>query len=121
MPCHPGTYIAGTVTDAVSHQAIYNATVHLYHYETQTAPSGCFALGGADALPFEFRVSAPGYRPVVVEAIPGSYQATVTLVPEVALVRAVRRSVRFPRTDIPSSLGAAPNNSFKPKPLRGSA
>ena len=82
VPCHPGTYIAGTVTDAVSHQAIYNATVHLYHYETQTAPSGCFALGGADALPFEFRVSAPGYRPVVVEAIPGSYQATVTLVPE---------------------------------------
>jgi hypothetical protein len=80
-PCHPGTYITGTVTDAVSHQAISNATVRLYHYETRTAPSGCFTLGGADALPFEFGVSAPGYEPVVVEAVPGSYQATVTLVP----------------------------------------
>ena len=66
----------------MSRQAIPNATVRLYHYDTHTAPSGCFAVGGADALPFEFGVSAPGYEPVVVEAVPGSYQATVTLVPE---------------------------------------
>lgn len=70
------------MTDAVSHQTISNATVRLYHYKTQTALSGCFALGGADALPFEFGVSAPGYESVVIKAVPGSYQATVALVPK---------------------------------------
>ena len=82
MPCHPATYIVGTVMDGVSNQAIPNATVRLYYYETHTASSGCFALGGADALPFEFGVSAPGYKPVVVKAVPGSYRATVALIPE---------------------------------------
>jgi hypothetical protein len=81
-PCHPATYIAGKVTDAVSHRPISNATVRLYHYEVRTALSGCFALGGADALPFEFGVSAPGYKPIVVKAVPGPYRATVTLIPE---------------------------------------
>lgn len=81
-PCHPGSYITGTVTDAVSHQGIANASVRLYHHATHTAPSGCFALGGADAFPFEFRVAAPGYKPVAVEAVPGSFQAMISLVPE---------------------------------------
>jgi hypothetical protein len=82
VPCHPATYIAGTVTDAVSHRPIANADVRLYFYDARTAHSGCFALGGADALPFEFGVSAPGYKSAVVKAIPGSYWATVTLMPE---------------------------------------
>jgi hypothetical protein len=82
LPCHPATYTAGFVIDGVSKQAIPKATVRLYYYETHTAPSGCFALGGADALPFEFGVSAPGYKPVVVKAVPGFYRATVTLMPE---------------------------------------
>ena len=81
-PCHPGTYITGTVEDGVSKRAIANAAVRLYYYDARTSPSGCFALGGPDALPFEFGVSAPGYKPVAVEAVPGSYQATVTLIPE---------------------------------------
>jgi hypothetical protein len=81
-PCHRATYIAGTVTDAISHRPISNAVVRLYHFEARTSPSGCFALGGADALPFEFGVSAPGYKSIVVGAVPGSYWATVTLVPE---------------------------------------
>ncbi|MDG4482494.1 carboxypeptidase regulatory-like domain-containing protein [Xanthomonas vesicatoria] len=81
-PCHRGTYMTGVTTDAVSHQPIHNAAVRLYHYETRTARSGCYSLGGADALPFEFHVSAPGYKPIATEAVPGSYQATVTLVPE---------------------------------------
>ena len=74
--------MAGVVTDSVSHQPIQDAVVRLYHYETRTAQSGCFSLGGADALPFEFAVSAPGYKPMVADAVPGSYQAAVTLVPE---------------------------------------
>ena len=81
-PCHSGTYIAGVVTDSVSHQAIPKASVRLYYYEAHTSPSGCFALGGPDALPFEFGVSAPGYMPVVDKAVPGSYQVTVALTPE---------------------------------------
>jgi len=81
-PCHPATYIAGEVTDAVSHRPISNATVHLYQYKVRTTLSGCFALGGADALPFEFAVSALGYKPIVIKAVPGSYRALVTLVPE---------------------------------------
>jgi len=76
--------MVGTVEDGVSKQPIPNASVRLYHYEARTFESGCFALGGADALPFEFGVSAPGYKPLVVEAVPGSYQATVTLMPESA-------------------------------------
>ena len=82
MPCHPGTYIVGVVADGVSSQPISGASVGLYHYKADSASSGCFALGGADALPFEFSVSAPGYEPIVVKAVPGSYQATVTLIPE---------------------------------------
>lgn len=82
MPCHPATYIAGTVTDGVSHQPIADAAVRLYFHEVRTAHSGCFALGGADGLPFEFSVSATGYKSIVVKAIPGSFWATVTLVPE---------------------------------------
>ena len=81
-PCHFGSYIAGTVSDAASHRPISNAAVRLYHYQKRTADSGCFALGGPDALPFEFGVSAPGYKPIVVKAVPGSYWAAVTLVPE---------------------------------------
>jgi hypothetical protein len=81
-PCHFGTHMAGTVTDAESHRPIPGAAVRLYHYEARTAQSGCFALGGADALPFEFGVSAPGYRPVVMKAVPGVYSATVALAPE---------------------------------------
>lgn len=81
-PCHPGTYVAGTVTDGTSNQGIADASVLLYHYETQTSASGCFSFGGPDALPFEFRVSANGYKPVKIEAIPGSYQATIVLIPE---------------------------------------
>ena len=77
--------MAGTVMDGQSGQAIANAVVRLYHHETHTIPSGCFALGGADALPFEFGVSAPGYKTVVIKAVPGTYQALVTLVPEDSL------------------------------------
>jgi len=81
MPCHPGGYVVGVVTDAISGQAIPNASVRLYYYDINSAPSGCFKLGGADALPFEFGASAPGYKPVVVDATPGFYRATVKLMP----------------------------------------
>ena len=70
------------VTDAVSHRPVPNAAVHLYSYKARTAQSGCFALGGADALPFEFGVLAPGYKSTIVKAVPGWYWATVELVPE---------------------------------------
>lgn len=82
MPCHLGTRITGTVTDAVSHRPVSNAAVRLYSYEARTAQSGCFALGGPDGLPFEFGVSAPGYKSTTVQAVPGWYWATVELVPE---------------------------------------
>ena len=82
VPCHPATCIAGTVTDALSDQPISNAVVRLYFYKARTADSGCFSLGGADALPFEFGVSAPGYQSVIKKAVRGTYWATVRLVPE---------------------------------------
>jgi hypothetical protein len=81
MPCHRGTYIAGEVTDAVTGRAIPGASVSLYDYEVSSAPSGCFSLGGPDALPFEFRVSASGYKPVVSRAVPGKFQASIRLAP----------------------------------------
>jgi len=81
MPCHPGTHITGDVTDAVSGQPIADAVVRLYHHETRTGTSGCFSLGGADALPFEFAVSAPGYKPLREKAIPGTFRKTVILMP----------------------------------------
>jgi hypothetical protein len=82
IPCHRAGYVTGTVTDAVSHRPVPNAAVHLYWYNARTTQSGCFALGGADAPPFEFGVSAPGYKPTTVKALPGWHRATVELVPE---------------------------------------
>ena len=81
VACHPATYIAGTAKDAITDQPIADANVSLYGYETRSAASGCFQLGGPDALPFEFGVSAPGYKPVVVKPTPGNYEATVRLAP----------------------------------------
>ncbi|WP_185814591.1 carboxypeptidase-like regulatory domain-containing protein [Xanthomonas sp. SS] len=81
VACHPATYIAGTAKDAITDQPIADAIVSLYGYETRSAASGCFQLGGPDALPFEFGVSAPGYKPVVIKPAPGSYEATVRLAP----------------------------------------
>ena len=82
IPCHYSDHMAGTVTDAVSRRPVPDAAVRLYYYQARTAPSGCFALGGADSLPFEFSVSAPGYKPLVIRPKWGKYLATVTLVPE---------------------------------------
>lgn len=82
VPCHPGGYVSGTVIDAVSRRAVSNADVRLYSYRARSTQSGCFALGGADALPFEFGVSALGYKPTIVRAVPGWFVATVELVPE---------------------------------------
>lgn len=82
VPCHSAGYVTGTVTDAVSRRPVSNAAVRLYWYTARTTQSGCFALGGADALPFEFGVSAAGYKPTIVKAIPGWHRATVELVPE---------------------------------------
>lgn len=82
VPCHPATYITGTVRDAVSKQVIPGAEVRLYSFETLSGSSGCFALGGADGPPFEFAVSAPGYEPLVIEADPGFFVATVALTPK---------------------------------------
>jgi len=74
---------------------IANASVRLYHYEARTSQSGCFAFGGADALPFEFGVSAPGYKPVVVEAVPGLHQARVTLMPESGTGRSASKVIEI--------------------------
>jgi len=80
--CHPGGYVAGIVTDSESGQPIPRASVRLYYYEARSSAVGCFALGGADALPFQFGVSAPGYKPLVVDAKPGRYEVAVKLAPE---------------------------------------
>lgn len=81
MPCHRSTYLVGTVRDGVTSQPVTSASIRLYHYETRSASTGCFAVGGPDGLPFEFGVSAPGYRPLVIEATPGSYDVAVKLMP----------------------------------------
>jgi hypothetical protein len=82
VPCHPAGHVSGKVIDAVSRRAISNAAVRLYSYKARSTQSGCFALGGADVSPFEFGVSAPGYKPTTVKAAPGWFVATVELVPE---------------------------------------
>ena len=117
-PCHRGTYISGTVTDAVTNQPIKSAAIRLYYYDTQSKPSGCFSLGGPDALPFEFGVSAPGYKPLVIKAVPGSYQSTVILVPSGSSGSSAASNREISREQS-NYHGAAPNNSFKPSPLRG--
>ena len=70
------------MTDSVSQRPVANAAVRLYLYKTRSADPGCFVLGGADAMPFEFGVEAPGYKPVVIKAVPGWLEATVSLVPD---------------------------------------
>jgi hypothetical protein len=82
VPCHPAGHVSGTVIDTVSRRPVSNAAVRLYSYTALSTQSGCFALGGADAFPFEFGVSAPGYKPTTLKAAPGWFVATVELVPE---------------------------------------
>ena len=74
--------MTGTVTDAVSLRPIANAEVRLYFYRAHAGLTGCFSLGGADALPFEMNVSAPGYKPLLLKPSAGSFQVNVTLIPE---------------------------------------
>jgi hypothetical protein len=98
-PCHPATYVAGTVSDATSGSPIPNADVRLYNYKTRTLSTGCFSLGGADALPFELAVSAPGYKPLLERPQKGFYRLDVILAPEADPRNSVTNSDKVARAD----------------------
>ena len=80
VPCHPATYVTGRVV-STSGAPISGVAITLFSSSTSSDSSGCFSLGGPDALPFEFAVSADGYKPVRVAARPGRFQVSVVLAP----------------------------------------
>jgi hypothetical protein len=80
MPCHPGTWALGFVTD-INGKPIENATVSLYGSKQITTSNGCFNFALADALPFTFTAEAIGYKPIEVPRKIGYYFISVKLVP----------------------------------------
>ena len=80
MPCHPGTWAYGFVTDKKG-KPIENATVSLYGTEQITKSKGCFNFTLADGLPFSFSVRAIGYKPIEVPSKSGYYLIMVKLAP----------------------------------------
>jgi hypothetical protein len=80
MPCHPGTWMTGFVTD-MNGKPIENATVSLYGSKQITTSKGCFKFALADALPFTFTAEAVGYQPIEVPRKIGYYFISVRLAP----------------------------------------
>ena len=81
MPCHPGTWAFGYVTD-MEGNPIKNAKVKLYSSNKFTNSDGCFNFALADALPFTFSAEAVGYEPIVeVSREIGYYFISVKLAP----------------------------------------
>ena len=80
MPCHPGTWAFGSVTDFKG-QPIEYATVSLYGSKQITNSEGCFNFSLADALPFTFTATATGYKSIEVPSKPGHYHVRVKLAP----------------------------------------
>jgi len=61
MPCHPGTWATGIVTDN-NGTPIENAEITLYSSTQFTKSDGGFRFELADALPFKLTASANGYK-----------------------------------------------------------
>lgn len=80
-PCDRLTYVAGVVKDAKSAQPIESASVHIDDDGARLKASECFALGTVPSRPLVLRVTAAGYKPVAFKLTPGTYLATVTLMP----------------------------------------
>lgn len=80
VPCHPGTWLVGTV-QTLDERPIANATVTLYGKSETVNSSGCFNMHLADAMPFTFTVSAEGYKKAETKAMAGFYKVRAKLAP----------------------------------------
>lgn len=80
-PCDRFTSVAGVVKDGLSGQPVSSASVRIDEYETRSKASGCFTIGSVHSGPLQVGVSAASYEPVAIKAPPGTYLATVTLMP----------------------------------------
>lgn len=78
MPCHPGTWALGSVSDTMG-EPIKNATVSLYGSKQITNSEGCFKFSLADGLPFTFTAAAIGYKSIEVPSKAGHFYITVKL------------------------------------------
>ena len=77
-PCHPATSLVGTVT-TVGGLPVGNAMIALYGSSVVTAKSGCFRMSVSDGIPFNFTVTAKGYKPVEMKAKRGIYRVATKL------------------------------------------
>jgi hypothetical protein len=75
--------VAGRVT-AASGEPIEGAAIKLHSMRGTSDARGCFRLSGADALPFELDVAAPGFKTLTAEAKSGIFQVEVVLAPQAA-------------------------------------
>jgi hypothetical protein len=80
-PCHPLVSAAGRIT-SVTGEPIAGADVQLHNMKGKSDVNGCFRLSGGDALPFEIRVSAAGFKALSAEAKSGIFQVEVLLAPQ---------------------------------------
>lgn len=81
VPCHPGTWVVGVVTES-NGQVVAGSSVSLYGSRSEVGSGGCFREHRSSAKPLTLSVSAPGFKPVADPARFGFYRLSVTLVRE---------------------------------------
>ena len=78
MPCHPGSWYSGTVTN-LDGIAIESTKVGLYGTNVNIGPDGCFKFHMADAYPLKLVANAEGYKPISTDPKRGFYRVKIKL------------------------------------------
>ena len=80
VPCHPGTWIVGSVK-ALTDEAIPGAQVKLFGERFISKSGGCIAIHESDAIPHTLAIEANGFKPIEVPAKFGHFEVQVKLAP----------------------------------------
>ena len=78
VPCHPGTWIVGSVK-ATTGEAIPGAKGKLYGTAFSSSSAGCFTIHQADAQPHALIILADGFKRIEVPAKFGHFEVQVKL------------------------------------------
>ena len=80
VPCHPGTWIVGSVKGTTG-KPISGAQGELFGAAFTSTPEGCFVIHQADALPHVLTIGADGFKPIEEPAKFGHFEVQARLAP----------------------------------------